>query len=57
MALGDEQIERLNAAMSDRIDQLGTTLDALLTVKIEELRELLNGISFSVNAKEIKKPE
>ncbi len=57
MALGDEQIDRLNAALSDRIDQLGTTLDALLTVKIEELRELLNGISFSVNAKEIKKPE
>lgn len=54
MALGDEQIDRvtgnLDAVMAKRISQI----DEMLDDKIEKVRELLNGLSFSVNASQVK---
>lgn len=59
MAIGDEQIDRLTKNLQSVADKTVSDIDTLLTGKIEEIRELLNGISFSgsVNAAQIKKPD
>jgi hypothetical protein len=50
MALFDEQLNKVDGIAETRINQLSAMLDD----KIAQIRELLNGITFSVNAKDIK---
>lgn len=56
MAIGDEQIDRLTRNLQSVADKTVADIDALLTGKVAEIRELLNGITFygGVKAAEVR---